>query len=602
MGWWLGLQDGPSLGSSFPTCAGPTCGAALTWSRKLPPGMTDLHHVAVSRPSPTTVAPIREAPQTIRLDGDRFRIALALAVGLAVAIRGWHVLSQDFPLNDGGLFYAMARDIQAAGYRLPAYTSYNGDGIPFGYSPLGFYLAAFLDGATTVTLTDALRWIPLVASCLVVMVFAALARAILANRPAVVAAVLAFAVVPRSFLWLVMGGGLTRSLGLLFALTTLWLLLRLYVRRDWRLVPLAGGAAGLTLLSHLGTAPFAAFSAALLWLAYGRHRTGTLGTLAAAAIALVVSAPWWYTVLADHGSGPFLAAMATGGSIFQRVDLRLALTTLAASGLGTGEPVLGLVGMLAVVGFFFALTSRDWLLPAWWITIVALDARQGSTFSTVPVSMLAGVAIVHVLLPAMRRAWTVGGSASTLRRNPGRRGWSPAVVVGLFLLFGVGTALLRLPSLAGDLPNLKGLSAGEREAMEWVATETPDSSRVLVVGGTPWEIDRNSEWLPVLGRRRSVATVQGWEWKPAGAFAERKREYNDVQACAGWSTECLENWEQATGERFDYVYVPRRPGQQCCGQLRLSLERDPAYRLVYDGGGATIYEREWAPTTWAVAP
>ncbi|HYC32511.1 MAG TPA: glycosyltransferase family 39 protein, partial [Gemmatimonadales bacterium] len=452
--------------------------------------MTDLHRpIAVPRPSPPTVAQIREAPPAIRLDGDRFRVALGLAVALAVAIRAWHVLSQDFPLNDGGLFYAMARDIQAAGYRLPTHTSYNGDGIPFGYSPLGFYLAALLDQATTLTLTDALRWIPLMASCLVVVVFAALARAILAGRAAVVAAVLAFAVVPRSFLWLVMGGGLTRSLGLLFALTTLWLLLRLYTRRDWRLVPLAGLTAGLTLLSHLGTAPFAAFSAILLWLAYGRHRAGTLGTLAAAAIALVVSAPWWYTVLAHHGPGPFVAAMATGGSIFQRIDLRQALTTLAASGLGTGEPVLGLVGMLAVVGFFFSLTSRDWLFPAWWVTIVALDARQGSTFSTVPVSMLAGVALVQVLLPAMRRAWGLG-AASTLRRSPGRHGWSPAVVAGLFLLFGAGTALLRLPALAGDLPNLKGLSPGEREAMAWVATETPESSGILVVGGTPWEIDR----------------------------------------------------------------------------------------------------------------
>ena len=140
--------------------------------------MTDLHHVAVARPSPPAVAPIREAPPILRLDGDRLPVALGLALLLAFAIRAWHVLSQDFPLNDGGLFYAMARDIQAVGYRLPAFTSYNGDGIPFGYSPLGFYLAALLDQATTLTLTDALRWIPLVASCLVVVVFAALARAI----------------------------------------------------------------------------------------------------------------------------------------------------------------------------------------------------------------------------------------------------------------------------------------------------------------------------------------------------------------------------------------------------------------------------------------
>ena len=564
--------------------------------------MTDLQHVVRPRPSPATVPQIPDELRPARLDERRYHIALGLALALALGIRAWHVLSQDFPLNDGGLFYAMARDLQASGYRLPAVTSYNGSDIPFGYSPLGFYLAALLDQLTPMSLAGAFRWLPLVATLLVVVVFTGLARALLANRAAVVAAVVAFAVVPRSFLWLLMGGGLTRSLGLLFALATLYLLFRFYTRREWRLVPAAGLAAGLTLLSHLGTAPFAAFSAALLLLAYGRHRTAVLGSMVAAAVALVVSAPWWATVLAEHGPGPFLAASATGGSIFGSIDLRQAAGTLSAFGLGTGEPVLGLVAMLAVLGFFFSLAARDWLLPAWWIAIVVLDARQGATFSTIPVSLLAGVAVVHVLLPALRRAWHLSRVTSTLRRSPGRAGWSPAVVLGLFVLFGAGTALLRLPGLRGGLPDLAGLSAGERAALSWVARETPPAARVLVVGGTSWEIDRHSEWLPVLGQRHSVATVQGWEWLPAGEFIRKKREYNDVQACAWWSTECLENWARATGENFDYVYVPKRPGQECCGQLRLSLIRDPGYRLRYDGPGATIYAREWSRRAWAITP
>ena len=562
--------------------------------------MTDLQHIARPRHSPTTLPLIPEELRPDRLDGRRFRIALGLALALAIGIRAWHVLSQDFPLNDGGLFYAMARDLQASGYRLPAFTSYNGEGIPFGYSPLGFYLAALVDDLTPLTLADAFRWLPLLSTCLIVLAFATLARAVLANRTAVVAAVVAFAVVPRSFIWMLMGGGLTRSLGLLFALVTLNLLFRLYTRRDWRLAPLAGLTAGLTLLSHLGTAPFTAFSALLFWIGYGRHRSGTLGYAGAAVIAALVSAPWWATVMGYHGPGPFLAASATGGSIFGSIDVGAALSTLAAFGLGTGESVLGLIGMLAVIGFFFSLTSRDWLLPAWWITIVVLDARQGSTFATVPISMLAGVAVVHVLLPVMRRAWSLRSGPSTLRRNPGRRGWNPAMVLGLFLLFGALTALLRLPSLAGGLPDLAGLSRGERDAMAWVAQKTPPSADILVVGGTTWEIDRHSEWLPVLGRRHSVATVQGWEWLPAGEFVRKKREYNDVQGCAWWSTECLENWARATGEEFDYVYVPKRPGQGCCGQLLVSLARDPGYRVRYDGAGATIYQRTWAGPDWAL--
>src|SRR3954454_12576206 len=82
---------------------------------------------------------------------------LLLALGIAALVRGWHIWSADFPLNDGGLFYAMVRDIQAAHYHLPAYTSYNGGHIPFGYSPFAFYLTALLNSATGVSLITLFR-------------------------------------------------------------------------------------------------------------------------------------------------------------------------------------------------------------------------------------------------------------------------------------------------------------------------------------------------------------------------------------------------------------------------------------------------------------
>ena len=257
----------------------------------------------------------------MRLEGRTYALALALAIALGVAVRAYHVLSQDFPLNDGGLFYAMTRDLQAAHYHLPAFTTYNDARIPYGYSPLGFYLAAAVDDLTPLTLLDAFRWLPLAASCLIVVAFAALARTLLASRAAVVAAVVAFALVPRSFVWMLMGGGLTRSLGLLFALVTLRQLVRMYTTRSWRLVPGVAAAAALTVLSHLGTAPFVGFSGLLFLLAYGRTRLAGAMSAAAAVGAAVLSAPWWATVLASHGPGPFIAAGATGGSIFRALDL-----------------------------------------------------------------------------------------------------------------------------------------------------------------------------------------------------------------------------------------------------------------------------------------
>jgi hypothetical protein len=545
-------------------------------------GTAELPQITTPRRSPLG-QPLVQEPEAAR---DPYPLALVLAVTLGIAVRAFHVLSQDFPLNDGGLFFAMVRDLQAAHFRLPAFTSYNGAGIPYAYSPLGFYLAGLLDAWTPLSLVEVFRWLPLAASALTVVAVAWLADALLASRWAAVAATVAFGLIPRSYIWLLMGGGLTRSLGFLFALVTLRLLYALYTERRWRYAPLVALAAALTVLSHLGTAPFVAFSGLLLLLAYGRHRQAVLASVAAAAGAALLSAPWWLSVIHTHGIGPFVAAGATGGSIFRSLSLADTVSTLAQLGLGTAESVLAVIGMLGAVGFFFALSMGDWLLPAWWIAIVTLDARQGSTFSTVPIALLAGVALVQLLLPAMRRL-----PVPTLRRSPGRAAWSPQAILGLFLVFATASALLRNTPVIGGMSDMGSLSDQELAAMSWVARETPLNARFLIVAGTPWEIDRNSEWFPVLARRKSVATVQGFEYRPVGEFARKKRQYIDLQGCAGWLSKCLQDWSRATGESYSHVYIPKSPDRNCCRLLRYSLERDPAYRMIYDGPGAVLFVR-----------
>ncbi|MFL5535256.1 MAG: hypothetical protein ACJ8AP_06110 [Gemmatimonadales bacterium] len=548
-------------------------------------GTTELQQITIPRRSPVGQPLVPEQDTEAGRDL-RYPLALALAVALGVAVRAYHVLSQDFPLNDGGLFFAMVRDLQAAHFHLPAFTSYNGSGIPYAYSPLGFYLAGLLDAWTPLSLIDVFRWLPLVASALTVVAFAWLADALLTSRWAAVTATVAFALIPRSFIWLLMGGGLTRSLGFLFALVTLRLVYALYTERRWWYVPLVSLAAALTVLSHLGTAPFVAFSGLLLLLAYGRNRQALLASAAAAAGAVLLSAPWWLSVIHTHGVGPFVAASATGGSIFRSLSLADTISTLAQLGLGTAESVLAIIGMLAAVGFFFALAMGDWLLPTWWIAIVTLDARQGSTFSTVPIALLAGVTVVQLLLPVMRRL-----PVSTLRRSPGKAPWPPQVVLGLFLVFAAVSAFVRNTPVMGGMSDMGSLSHQELAAMGWVARETPSDARFLIVAGTPWEIDRNSEWFPVLAQRKSVATVQGFEYRPLGEFARKKRQYIDLQGCAGWVSQCLQDWSRATGQSYSHVYIPKSPERNCCRLLRYSLERDPGYRMIYDGPGAVLFVR-----------
>src|SRR4051812_26670534 len=149
-------------------------------------------------------------------------MATTAAIVLAAAIRTFLVLSRDFPLNDGALFYLMTKELGAHGFQLPVATAYNGAGIPFAYSPLGFYLTAFLHTVGGFDLANLLRVLPLIFSSLCVVAFYLLARELTASRATLVATLCTFAVLPRSFLWLIMGGGLTRSIGFMFAILTLW--------------------------------------------------------------------------------------------------------------------------------------------------------------------------------------------------------------------------------------------------------------------------------------------------------------------------------------------------------------------------------------------
>ena len=75
-------------------------------------------------------------------------------------LRIFPVFLAGFPINDGGLFYAMTQAIQENGFTLPAYAHYNGLDIPFAYPPLGFYAAAIITNLFHVPLIEVFRWLP----------------------------------------------------------------------------------------------------------------------------------------------------------------------------------------------------------------------------------------------------------------------------------------------------------------------------------------------------------------------------------------------------------------------------------------------------------
>jgi len=508
------------------------------------------------------------------------RMLLFIGLALAVFVRLALILSSNFPLNDGGMFDVMIKNLQHSHYSLPHFTTYNGMQIPYAYPPLAFYVSAFLADVTHSSPIEMLRLLPLLLNLAAIGAFALLARSILRSRDAVAIAVVAFSFLPHSVIWQVMGGGLTRGFGFLFALLALQQGYELFVRRMfWRVAPTATFAA-LTVLSHPKMAWFLAYSLALFVLWYRRNRRGLLSGLIVVVATAGLTAPWWLSVVTYHGVGPFLASARTGSEPWGQLlgdVLRVNIT---------GEPFFPLIGLIAVVGIIWSIRSRQWFLVIWLAIMIPLDSREYLTDMLVPLSLLAGVGFVEVLMPWIDRL--------ERKRASGWVAWLRPL--GVICVLGYLTLALIVTTSTLD----RSLSIQERDAMTWVTQNTPDSSHFLVITDEPWYTDQSGEWFPDLTGRVSVNTVQGSEWLSNKPFAEHVTQYNDVRACADQPASCLDTWSHQTGTTFDYVYVSKstptgatRNSVDSAHHLALeySLRDDPAYTLVFDNQGAAIFKR-----------
>jgi len=541
-----------------------------------------------------------------------YPLSIGAAVVLGVIVRAARTFATDFPLNDGGLFYTMVRDLQRAHYQLPAFTTYNAADIPYTYSPFGLYVAALVNDITRISLTNLFRFLPLLVNCLTLLAFFLLARSILKSKPAVIAAMFAFALIPRSFIWLIMGGGMTRAFGFFFAVLALYAAHEMYERGDRRFVIPTALFSGLTILSHIETGKFLASGIVIFFICYGANRKGLIHSALAGAGTVLIAAPWFITVVSYHGFAPFRAANQTGSSIFTGpADRQNIRNMIHVFGLGTNEPYFWLLGTFGLLGALILLvrslaaaSQREISLPAlplWWLVIVLLDNRAANTFTTIPVALCAGVGFAEMVLPAFNRALGDRPSARQIAllldgESEYRRLWAafvrhwPAVLVTVLMLwYATWGAMTKSTNVSGNLPALASLSPGDRAAMEWVAEETPAGSRFLVVSGKNiWPSDAISEWFPTLSDRVSLATPQGYEWMPDKMFQIQIWKHDQLQVCAFADSGCLDRWSIMTGTTFDYVYV--RVGDGCCG-ISSNLLVDYRYDLIYNGPGAMIFAR-----------
>jgi hypothetical protein len=515
-------------------------------------------------------------------------IAILFVTMLALGVRFLVVYRAAFPLNDGGLFHEFITRLVTNHFVLPAYSMYNGALIPYAYPPLAFYMVGALNQLLRIPLLALLQFMPVLLTAACIPAFHLLAVEILQSRRQAALATLAFAFIPRTFDWLIMGGGITRALGLLLALLLMRQVVRLLPRRAGTAILPVIILGALVVLSHPQAAAHTAITAGLFYVWKDRSRTGLRDGLITAAGIAVITSPWWLAVLTRHGMDPFLAVSAAA-----RADSYGPLVGLFAVFRFdfTDEPFLRIFAVLGLLGFAFQIARRDYLLAIWFVTLHLLDPRGGTLFMMIPLAMAVGTCLEAVVLPALGAGPADEGSPSGKPAAPASE-WLPGllksaatrIALAYLMLYGCLSAF----SVGSEILQKYTLTARDSKAFEWVRENTPPESRfALVTRGLPLR-DAASEWFPALTGRRSMATVFGLEWVSQVNFAGQIERHRSLQACAAQDADCLNLWTREHGEEIDYVYL-RLENLTERSALHESLARSAQFAQVYADGNLIIY-------------
>lgn len=511
------------------------------------------------------------------MDWPAFLLFAALLLG--ALLRFMPAAMTGFPINDGGMFYQMVRDLQANHFLLPDVTAYNALDIPYAYPPFGLYLASLLSDVGRIPLLTIFLWLPPFVSLLAIPAFYRLARLLLADNLRAVLATLLFALTPGGYGWHIMGGGLTRSFGILFLLLAVAQVYKVFTEGRPRAILLAGLFGGLAILSHPEAGLQTAGICALLWLFLGRTRRGMLHAFLVVFGVLAVSAPWWGTVLAQHGLSPFLSAAQTG---LHNTAIWLKFITDSFSLPG----IFPFLALLRLIGLVFAFVSRRWLILALTVVPYLMDPRSAQSIAIFPWSILAALAFLDglpAILHWIRRRASIPSMLET------RAGVALLAILLLFQFVDCGLYNYRLINTT--------LTADERQAMDWIQENLLMEQNFLLLTGRGNAMnDPAQEWFPALSSQHSQTTLQGYEWLLGDKFLQRMNDLSDLQTCADLA--CVDAWSARTGLAYDQLWLrvpPVTETGEAAGalhQLAESIEDSGEFVIVYENPGTIIYARQ----------
>ena len=491
-----------------------------------------------------------------------------LVFALGITVRVNFVAGSNYPLNDGGFFFKMTEELVNNRFVIPKYTLYNHSEIPFAYPPLAFYLIGITNYLSGISLLALFRYFPLVISCLSIPVFYILTERFFEEKTYRLLAVYIFATLPRSFEWFVMGGGATRSLGLFFAMLSMYFLWSSFLENKFSSKVVWGAIfSALTILSHPVTALFLVFSVVVIYIYHFPVNIKILLTMAG--LILITTFAWWGTVFFYHGLSPFIGASNTGHANW------FELKNLITLNYGYENPYfLAIVSVLAILGLFSKRKKLPWTLGILCVLGYIVIPRGGVDLLTVYLSMLATIGFQVVT-----EAWNSSSNFKEKNNYPEElKSKHTRYLVGfLFIYLFLGAYTYKYIYNKSDLR----LNGSNVRAMEWLRENVKESDSVLLIPPSEdnryWWNDYISEWFPALSERESITTVQGYEWKPE-VFADRILLYTSLRSCS-LDYDCIKEWQKEYNKNSGYIYFDDLEKQD---RLSKDFLNSGSYNVVYE--------------------
>lgn len=504
-------------------------------------------------------------------------LILGLAIFMGSLVRFAPGLMAGFPLDDGGMFYVMMRDLRLNHYVLPLQTTYNSLNIPFTYPPFGFYVGAFLRGVLQIPELEILRWVPVLTSILSIFVFYHVAVNLLNDRPRAALAAVFYALTPGGYFWYILGGSLTRSFGGLFLLCSVYFLYRVFQFGSVKDTALAAVSCSLAVLSHPEAGLHTAGICALLWIAYGRSRSAAIRAFVVALGTLALTSPWWALALSHHGFAPYLSAFHTG--MYHQSPLRLLV-----SGIFDRQSFVPVLVVLRLAGIAWSVWKRRYFLLLWMMLPYFVEPRFSPAVAQFPFAILAALGLADAL-PAVTGLFQRNKPAPTAAGSFTEIPWMNLVILGILFYLFVECGLYSY-----KLVNTT-LTSESVQAMTWVRENLPGESRFLVLTGNAYVMaDPSQEWFPALTERHSQTTLQGLEWLLAEGFLPRHDALVELQTCPGIA--CVEDWSVRNDLGYSHLFVEQGDISE---DMLVSIRGNAEYRLVFENQKVDIFQYNEKP-------